>query len=58
MFEGQTVLNLLELSHILMKDHKISLTEFYNMLPWMLEVKLSMITNDYQESINKNSQTV
>lgn len=52
-FEGKTVLDVLELSHVMQRDHNVSLTEYYAMTPWMLFVKLTQIERDLDEEAER-----
>lgn len=49
----KSLLDFFELSHILRRDHNISLTEYNQMLPWHLDVYLSLIRRDQEEAKEK-----
>ena len=39
----------LEIYHILVRDHNMSLSEILDMPPWMLDIKLIQIQRDLEE---------
>lgn len=55
MFEGRSLMEYFELQHLLKEKGNISITEFNAMLPWTLDVELSLMRRDQEEARNKAS---
>lgn len=52
MIEG-TMIDRLEVQHVLIRDHKMNLTEMMDMPPWMLDIKLLQIQRDLEEQAER-----
>ena len=52
-FEGYDLLTYFEIQHILMESGKISMTEYNAMLPWHLDIELSLIKKDQAEKAER-----
>ena len=55
MFEGKDLLQYFEIGHALRTRHSLSLTEYNALIPWHLDVMLSQIHNDMEESKQRKS---
>ncbi len=54
MFEGKSLLEYFRLQHLLTgKNGRMSITEYNALLPWMLDVEVSMIQQDQEEEKNR-----
>lgn len=54
------MLDRLEVQHILVRDHNLSLSDIMDMTPWMLDIKLLLIQRDLDEKaerLKKQKQT-
>jgi hypothetical protein len=47
------MLDRLEVQHILVRDHNLSLSDIMDMPPWMLDVKLLLIQRDLDEKTER-----
>lgn len=43
----------LEVQHVLVRDHNMSLSEIMDMPPWMLDIKLLFIQRDLEEQAER-----
>lgn len=50
---GGTLIDRLEVQHVLQRDHHMSLTEIMDMTPWQLDVKLLLIQRDLEEQAER-----
>lgn len=58
MFEGKTLMSYFEVGHLLSEKHSVTLTEYNSMLPWHIDVKLSLMRRDQeirQQQMAQNS---
>lgn len=57
MFEGRDLMEYFRLQHLL-KDKGISITEYNAMLPWTLDVEISLMRLDQEQAKRSNSSHV
>lgn len=53
MWEGHSLLTVLETQHYVIANRLMSMAEFHSMVPWQLELELAFIRTDREKKLDQ-----